>query len=395
MSKFVGILIRRERLQQSLSQEELCQGICAVSYLSKIEQGKADAGAEILSPLLQRLNIRYETDALFLSQAEKTIAGLYEGLFNGMEDLPAYQEKLNWLAGRRDRCMASPHMLDALLLLQYFGKGKGDENLEEFIACMTKAQYEFFLLLRLKQPNSEDAALELLRLNGSAFYTCLVGIARYREGRYQEAIDLLTRGYDQAAQEGNVYMMLRSKLYLGNCCSESGRKDLMLSHYQVARRLAAAVNNDTWVSTIHYRLAGAYLEWDMAEEAYALLQTTSRHDALYYHKLAVALEKLGRRNEAISALGRGRAATVDPSLRPVMKEMLDLVEYRLRNPKYLQDKAYSQLMTSTFTLLRRSSSSSLIRFHLSYMLEVLEAERRYKDAYRLTMEFSALPTALQ
>ena len=30
------------------------------------------------------------------------------------------------------------------------------------------------------------------------------------------------------------------------------------------------------------------------------------------------------------------------------------------------------------------------RFHLPYMLEVLEAERRYRDAYRLLAEFSDL-----
>ena len=37
MEQFIGILIRRERLRQNYSQEGLCRGICAVSYLSKIE----------------------------------------------------------------------------------------------------------------------------------------------------------------------------------------------------------------------------------------------------------------------------------------------------------------------------------------------------------------------
>ena len=36
---FPGLLIRRERLARDWSQKGLCQGICTVSYLSKIEQG--------------------------------------------------------------------------------------------------------------------------------------------------------------------------------------------------------------------------------------------------------------------------------------------------------------------------------------------------------------------
>ena len=53
MDAFIGTLIRRERLRRNLSQEGLCKGICVVSYLSKIEQGKAEAGEDILLPLLK------------------------------------------------------------------------------------------------------------------------------------------------------------------------------------------------------------------------------------------------------------------------------------------------------------------------------------------------------
>ena len=65
MTGFLGALIRRERLRQSVSQEGLCRGICAVSYLSKIEQGKAEAGEDILLPLLERHGLtQLEADIL-------------------------------------------------------------------------------------------------------------------------------------------------------------------------------------------------------------------------------------------------------------------------------------------------------------------------------------------
>ena len=37
---WMGLLLRKGRLEKDWSQEGLCKGICAVSYLSKIEQGK-------------------------------------------------------------------------------------------------------------------------------------------------------------------------------------------------------------------------------------------------------------------------------------------------------------------------------------------------------------------
>ena len=57
-----GLLIRRERLRRDWSPEGGCRGICAVSYLSKVEQGKAQASEEVLRALFERLDIPWELD---------------------------------------------------------------------------------------------------------------------------------------------------------------------------------------------------------------------------------------------------------------------------------------------------------------------------------------------
>ncbi|WP_242222343.1 helix-turn-helix transcriptional regulator [Bacillus cereus group sp. BfR-BA-01380] len=53
----MGKQIFYKRLQQKMTQEELCQGICSVSYLSKIENGKIEASEEILQLLCTKLEI--------------------------------------------------------------------------------------------------------------------------------------------------------------------------------------------------------------------------------------------------------------------------------------------------------------------------------------------------
>ena len=60
-----GFLIRCHRLQRNYSQEGLCHGICAVSYLSKLEQGKVQAADEIYQALFHRLGIAFQEQPLF------------------------------------------------------------------------------------------------------------------------------------------------------------------------------------------------------------------------------------------------------------------------------------------------------------------------------------------
>ncbi|MFG6497630.1 tetratricopeptide repeat protein [Fictibacillus sp. UD] len=56
----VGQRIRYYRKTKGLTQEELAQGICSVSYLSKIEKGDAKSSEEVINMLCERLGISPE-----------------------------------------------------------------------------------------------------------------------------------------------------------------------------------------------------------------------------------------------------------------------------------------------------------------------------------------------
>lgn len=66
-----GFVIRKRRQELGWSQAGLCQGICAVSYLSKIEQGKAEGSPEVIGLLFQRLGIHWNDSPAF--QKERRI----------------------------------------------------------------------------------------------------------------------------------------------------------------------------------------------------------------------------------------------------------------------------------------------------------------------------------
>ena len=63
------------------------------------------------------------------------------------------------------------------------------------------------------------------------------------------------------------------------------------------------------------------------------------------------------------------------------------MRYRLEHPDYLEDGTYAGMMSRAFARLQAHMGDGFVRFHVPYMLEVLEAERRYKDAYQLTKKY--------
>ena len=74
----MGALIRQLRLERNYSQEGLAKGICAASYLSKIEQGQADPSPEIIDRLFAALGVEYCRDEALLQQAQAHLDAYYE-----------------------------------------------------------------------------------------------------------------------------------------------------------------------------------------------------------------------------------------------------------------------------------------------------------------------------
>ena len=390
MEAFIGVLIRRERLARNYSQEGLCRGICAVSYLSKIEQGKAQAGYDVIVPLLARLGIDFETDRGFLAWAGDRVDTLYRELLAGREEGETFRRALSELEGEEARCLRSPWLLDLLLLKAEAEETAREallEQVEPFSAVLDRRQYPLYLLCRLLCGRDRDAG-PLLRLGAGAFYTVAAGSAYVRRGRYTEAAALLQRGYDQAAGEGSPSLMLPAQVFLGNSYSAMGHRGLMLESYRIARRLGEELGRAELLAAIDYNVGATYLEWGMDREALAVLEAAPREDLWYWHKLAIALERAGRLPEAREALAKAYGAVGASDRCPVVRKILDLAAYRLDYPDYVKQERYAAMAREVCVQAEKELGEGYARFHLPFLLEALEAQRRYKEAYQLMKEFS-------
>lgn len=372
-----GILIRRARLERQWSQEGLCSGICAVSYLSKIEQGRVQPSPEISHLLLERLGIRWYDDEASIARVSELIERGYDAVLT--MDERARNNAHKELDERWEVCANGPFMLDALLLQACF------TDIPEPLA--DDYEHEMDLRQRTLWLLTKELYDEALRINPIALCYAGAGIVAYEQGRYAPAIGLLQRGYDFAARDGYVHIMLQCSILIGNCHSNMLAFPEMEAEYQTAKRLAVAVGDYENLRTIDYNIASTRLELGEFEEAYRYFSVCPEHTAATLHKLSICCEKLGKTEEAHAALDMAETAESTYPDSGYWSRCCALVRYRLEHPTYLQEDAYGEMLLSCFADMRKTLPSGYAGFHLPWVLEWYRANRQYKQAFELLLDF--------
>ncbi len=379
--KVVGFIIRRERMRRDWSQDGLCRGICAASYLSKIEQGRVEASEDILRLLYERLGLPWYGGESAMSGLSERLDELYELAYSG--EFEVLREKISALAPENAALLQSPAAPD-IAVLDAAANWRGgtdagvDAGMEQHLSPRGLA------LLRLMQDRDAEAAA----ICPSALCSYWAGVAQYESGRsYTAAVENLQRAYSLAAGEGRARLMMLSRAYIGNCYCNQLDVENMEAHYTVAERLATALHDAGMLASIRYNRAATALETGDYESAYRYFSALEEPTAMALHKLAICCEKLGRRDEAFSALNR--AAAVEDTHMPagLAEEMLSLVRRRLENPDYLHDADYGAALLDCFERCRRELPIGYAGFHLPWLLEWYTANRQYKLAYELMNEF--------
>ena len=273
-----GLLIRRERLARGWSQEGLCRGICTASYLSKIEQGRAEASDEVRELLFARLGLSWteDSDGALHTRTEECMEALLSG--SGA----AFKAAFEPLRAEEERFLGSPCAADYLLLRTFACENEGERRPldTEFVPFLDQRQ---LALQRALEERYEEAVL----LYPAPVLRLWQGASLYARGRYAAAIEALRAAYDVAAAEGYAHIMMDSRVYLGNCYSDLGDFERMQRHYTVAQRLAAALGEHETLAIIRYNTAATQIERENFADAYAYLSALEEPNAMSLHKLAI------------------------------------------------------------------------------------------------------------
>lgn len=373
-----GILIRKERLRRGWSQEGLCRGVCAVSYLSKIEKGKTAASDEILCRLFARLGIVWHSEPEELAQLHELIESMYDALFSDrVKELHGYADAFR---EKEETLRFSPCALDAMLLRSVLSNAF-EAIPKELESCLDARQ---LALQRSLQKRFREAAA----IWPKAYFYKLAAQSAYECGEnYPSALELFQTGCDMAAREGSAHLMLACRLLMGNCYGNMLDVPNMLAQYETAARLARALEDGQSLEAIRYNTAAVQLQTGDFAAAYAYFSQCSEPSLMTLHKLAICCEKLGRTEEALAALDRAETMESEQLDTQTARRLCRLVRMRLENPDYLHDASYGELLLSCFAECREQLPIGYAAFHLPWVLEWYTAARQYKQAYQLMRSF--------
>ena len=371
----VGLRLRQQRLKRGWSQEGLCRGICAASYLSKIEQGQVQAAPELLELLFRRLELPWYGESL--PELEELVERRYECLLDG--DKEGFRDSREVFCQALDRLLSSPLAADGLVL-DAMDRNDPTEIPPALEPYLDRRQ---LAILRVVQ----DRDVEAVRLLPEAYCYLMAGIAGYEQGSdYTGAMALLQQGYDLAARDGRVRLMLECRMFMGSLCCNQLDLGGMETHYQAAERMARALGQDD-LRSMAYNRAASQVECGRYQEAYGYFAALEHPRVMELHKLAVCCEGLGRTREALDALDRAETAPEEYPDRTLCMGICGLVRRRLENPGYLRDPDYGAALMDVFNRCRRELPIGYAAFHLPRVLEWLTAGRQYKQAYELLRDF--------
>ncbi|GAB6107220.1 helix-turn-helix domain-containing protein [Fusibacter bizertensis] len=412
-----GLLIKKERISQNMSQEALCKGICAVSYLSKIENGVAKPSHEILVKLMDVLGVMlpesiddlafYETKLLEIAEAIKFER--YDKAEKIYESLQVQGEMLS----------KSPLMISWRLIQCYLSRIKNEVSLAEEILtalepylnqCSNWQNYHYYIL-KAKQCNDKndfDMAIELYKkaqlIENDGYVLFGLASSYYNNGDYLATLKVGNDAYRVLMEEGNFLRGIEVSFTLAGAYSNEGQMDQAIIIY---KRLIHLSENEVHKNTkydIYYNIGATYLMNDenelalkylkMALERFEAARETAYQIGLYQQlfltqKLILCYLNLGNLELAREWIVKANQILVsDDAKRKTIYQSLrysfEWLSFYLMSDNPIHNPDFLSAIERTYLASKRDSHFGFHMMYGHYLIQAYTAQRKYKEALNVS-----------
>lgn len=398
MEKIIGLIIKKNRLEQNMSQESLCHGICAVSYLSKIENGSVKADMEIISKLFLELGITFSE--VVSEEEEGEIYSALDNIFIEKLKFDRAKEILNKYSS-----MIYSRKVLTYLILEFIVKANEDfKSVDEkrFLAYENYADkkqlYYFYMVLGkfyLDFINDKEKALfyfekaYMINPEGKGLFN--IGVSYYIDGDYNRAIEYFNKDFILEIELGNIDDAVIDCIYLANTYSNLNSIPLMEKYYDKALKLSKNID-DNVKGNIYYNLGATYIKKDSRKSLKYLKMAEDIGygiDCFYlYQKLVIVNLDLGNNEEAIKYLAKSKYAAHYEYLDndTYIQHMIRMLEIICNDNNYIKNVEYGDVLSKLFYVKDGSMHYGFKLFFASYYVEWLKSNRKYKEALEVMEE---------
>lgn len=381
MKNIVGLLIRKNRERLNLKQEYLCKGICSVSYLSKIEKGNIIPSEEIIQMIFDRLDIKFNNNLEFINRGKNILDSIYKSNYFG---ITIKSELLEEVRDNRSIYLNSLLNID-YQLFELFDKlyEIKDTDILKYKDYMDNEQlYKSYLITGFID---EDIRLleEAKKIKYTAEVINQMGLIKWFEGKYYEAIELFLEALDLAYKEGCVKLQIDICMVLGNIYMDF-HLPTMQKYYDKALLLSQLINNYDISYLVFYHMGVAYLSTEFSSSEEYLLKaldlcSKDKLDSLekVYQKLCFLYLKYGRRD--IAKIYYEEAVKLN-NFNPIN----ELIKIMIKCEDYVTSEEYLHKLMDIYTTSKMSNKFSNTKFYGDFLIDAFKANRKYKDALKVT-----------
>ncbi len=410
VAQMIGAVIKKRRLELNLSQESLCKGICAISYLSKIETGQVTASEQVIALLLEKLGVVMPKGSIGVADIEIKIQQLWEHRHFGR--YTAFMTIFDSLKEHDDYLSHANYAVDWTLLkicasqFQFDQESSDDQvnlymsELETYKPYFTSMHHHHYHVLKGNHAyinahykaalNHYEQALKF-HPNGVTFF--LISNAEYALGNYVNAIRLGSEAYTLLMDEGNLKYAIENTQILAAAYSNVKQLDHAASLYNRLLQMGHFIKDDTVLTSVYYNLGATYLACKAFDKAVQVFENLKPYlddfDGwqwiLSYQKLILCDIGLGRFEEAREKLKRANDRLSGMSL-PIKHSLVvsfKWLNHYMTSDDPLGSSTYLEAIRTTYEASKKDSHYGFTLFYSDYLIEALKAHRRYKEAMEI------------
>lgn len=378
----IGELIRRKRLEQAISQDALANGICAVSYLSKIENNKVDASPEIIELLFNRLNIAYINDERVISEFEQLYSVFKENQFYYMDT--GIDDALLCLARKLiySRCFTQ-----ALIVLYI----NGDRTLEINEELLRNDEDRVLYLTEWAEDKDFKTQIKILNhlaLNDAHGYALVSLMWTYFiQGDYQSSIETAQKVLQQFLKTGNIIGQYHAITALAFCYSNMFQLKKAEYYYKQMMRIDRLVDFLNEHDSIAYNYGSTLLMMGYYDEALqqflSITEEESRTD-YYYHKLGLCYVFLHEPEKALTI-----SEHLTNSEDNLSRHIGILIRYMALHAGFIKEKEYITQLELCLGLCQETEQFfGRQQFFAFYLYHAYREGKAYKKALQLNDKFN-------
>lgn len=377
MKSIYGLLIKVNREKQGLKQEFLCRGICAVSYLSKIEKGLIMPSEEIIRLLFEKLGIAWYEDEDFLKKGKLELEELYKMRYLGV---PRDKEKVENINKSKDKYLNSPLYLDYRLfeLMERLWELK-DIRILDLKEYMEPDQlYKAYYITGMVKKDM-DMLWEARKIKYAPEVLYGMGNIKWREGKYYEAIELFLEALNLAYIEGYIELQMDICLILGHIYMDF-HLPTMQKYYDKVLMLSKLMEHNSMDYYVYYHMGIAHTSKDFIKAEENLLKAAGTcpkedHNMLEktYQKLCFLYLKYDMKEKA----GQFYEKAMEFNH---LEEVNKLIGIMVCTQDYIHSREYIKQLAGIYNRSRKHHKFSNTKYYGDFLIEAYKANRKYKEA---------------